>query len=66
MKLHAIKPVNKFEDWFHQPTNFALRSEYFYDDVETENLDRRMARMREWMQAAFEAGQNSVKSYERT
>jgi hypothetical protein len=48
----------KFEKWFHEisPGGFTLRSEYFYDDVETPDLDRRLSRMREWIQAAYEAG----------
>ena len=50
--------TKKFEEWFHEITagGFTLRSEYFYDDVETPDLDRRLSRMREWIQAAYEAG----------
>jgi hypothetical protein len=50
----------KFEDWFHEPENFALRAERFYDDIRCYKHNEKMdeTRIVEWLRAAYEAGRD--------
>lgn len=52
-----------FESWFYgrEEENFALRAEYFYQDVVDPMGElTRMATLREWMKAAFDAGKKAA------
>lgn len=55
--------TDKFEDWFDgvEEGNFSTRSEYFYEDVDVQYEDRRRKLLKLWLEAAFSAGQDSMK-----
>lgn len=46
----------QFEEYFHEPEGFSLRSERFYDDVKHADPDM----MTLWLKAAFEQGAKSA------
>lgn len=48
----------KFEDWFHEPENFSLRAERFYEEIRYYKYNDKMdnSRILEWLRAAYEAG----------
>jgi gamma-glutamylcysteine synthetase len=49
-----------FEEWFFEGEEFALRAEQFYNDLQT-HRDTMMpdSKIKEWLEAAFEAGRAS-------
>jgi hypothetical protein len=52
---------DKFEDWFDELEAYGLRSERFWWYVC--NKDQALhSKMRQWLEAAFEAGQTSKKA----
>ena len=55
--------MTNFEDWFYsrQDKSFALRAEYFYEDVNMESSSMKNQLMKEWLKEAFEAGKKSNK-----
>jgi hypothetical protein len=48
--------MKTFDDWFNSLEGFAFRSEYFYGDVEVEDLQKRKGLMYQWLKAAYEKG----------
>ena len=54
-----------FEQWFYDSKgtgSFALRAEYFFDDLEADiSKSKKSERMIAWMEAAFEAGKESAR-----
>ena len=54
-----------FEQWLYDRMDsgsFALRAEYFYDDLEADiPKDRKAMRMLAWLEAAFEAGREAAR-----
>lgn len=56
MKLQ--EQINKeFDDWFNDfYGRFSFRAEYFYEDVEVENVETRRELLRKWMITSFQEG----------
>ena len=54
-----------FEQWLYDRMDsgsFALRAEYFFDDLEADiSKAKKSERMIAWMEAAFEAGKESAR-----
>lgn len=50
----------KFEDWFYEQENFALRSERFYDEMDMffgkELTQENMIKVVSWLRAAYAVG----------
>ena len=56
----------KFQEWFftrYADGGFALKAEYFYEDISTFRqlpVESQIKNLTAWMEAAFEAGQQSM------
>ena len=56
--------MQEFEQWFYgtEEGNASLRAEYFYQDVVDPMGElTRMSTLRDWLEAAFEAGKKAGK-----
>lgn len=50
----------KFQEYFHEPEGFALRSERFYSDIEAQRLREDVVLMTKWLEAAFVQGARAM------
>lgn len=55
----------KFDEWFHEIENFALRSERFYEEMDMlfgkELTRENMIKIVSWLKAAYEEGYNQAR-----
>lgn len=53
----------EFDDWFYStlPNGFILRAEYFYSDLDMTDPTKTAMKMKQWLEAAFDAGVESAR-----